>query len=325
MASIGEPSPRPGRSAVRRVAAYAIGLLMLVAAVIAVSGRTDALRDAIAAARTASPWLVVAVILLPLVNILVISASFWSLTSRFGPIGFLEMVALIVSSWLLNHLPLRPGLVGRVGYHRAVNGIPITASLRVIVEQFVCGVAALGIMVLVAMLCAPLGASTAIALLLAAGAVIAVAGLLLRHRAAATRRSPLVPCLAAAFGFRLLDMTLWIVRYLCLFTLVGSPLDLTEAAAVTAASQAAMLSPIPIGLREWAVGAVHGLLGAASNPGHAVSMASVTPGVAADLANRAAELLVAVPLGVLASLWLMRRTRSARSGAPTHPAASSSV
>ncbi len=325
--------PPARRFSVARLAAYALGLGLLIAAVIAVSGRTDALRQAVESARNSSPWLVLAVIVLPLANIAVISTSFWVLTSRFGRVALPEMIALIVSSWLLNHLPLRPGLVGRVGYHKLVNNIPVRFSVRVVIEQLLCGIAALGLMLLVAVLCAPLGAPVVITLLLVTGAAVTASGFALRHLALTASRSPASACITTAFGLRLLDMTLWIIRYLCLFALVGHDVGISGAAAITAASQAAMLSPIPLGLREWVVGAVHAWLGAEWISGSGGAIATFTPGIAADLANRAAELLVAVPLGILATLWLMRIARATRAAriaqagafAPTHPVPPSSV
>lgn len=320
------PSETP-RSNAARVAGFVIGLALLVAAVLAVSTRTDALGQAVDSARSASPWLVLAVITLPLLNIAVISCSFWVLTSRFGRVTLREMVALILSSWLLNHLPMRPGLVGRVGYHRVVNRIPIRASLRVIVEQLLCGVLALGLMLLFVFIAAPFGRATVVATLLAAGLLTTATGFAMRSREAGGGHAAAMPCLVAAVGLRLLDMTIWILRYTCLFALVGFDLGLQNAAAVTAASQAAMLSPIPLGLREWVVGLMHGMMGGEWMTDGGFALASVAPGVAADLANRAAELLIAVPLGVAATVWLMRRYRDSRPGGEgqPHPTRTSSV
>lgn len=306
------PSQGNGYRRAGRLIASIIGLLLLAAAVYAVSSRTDALKQSIEAARTASPFLLLAVIVLPIGNIAVISASFWILTRRFGRVAPVEMFALILSSWLLNHLPLRPGLVGRISYHRIVNKIPVTCALRVVAEQFAIGLLALGIMVLLVSVLAPFGTRIVLGLLLAMGSAIAGIGVLvIRSGTGGTRR--LRWSYATAFGFRLLDMTLWVIRYLCLFALVGQPLPLRHAAAVTAVSQAAMLSPVPVGLREWSVGIVHAALAPERLDEFGISVQTLAPGVSADLANRAVELLVSVPLGVIATLWLMRRIRASRS------------
>lgn len=320
-----DPSATRGRGNAGRLLASFLGLLLLVAAIYAVSSRTDALPRAIESARNADPLLLFAVVLLPVANIAVISASFWSLTRRFGRVTPAEMFALILSSWLLNHLPLRPGLVGRIGYHRIVNGIPVASGLRVVVEQFLLGLVALALMVAFMAALASLGAWVAIGVLLVAGLACGGGGLLAMSRAPGTGGG-IGPCYTAAFGFRLLDMTIWIARYLCLFEVVGQPLPLRHAAAVTAASQAAMLSPVPLGLREWTVGLVHAVLTPEASVHQLISVQAVAPGVSADLVNRAVELLVSVPLGLIATLWLARRIRHARKGdANTHLPPASSV
>lgn len=307
-----EPAAVPGRGRARRLAASILGLLLLIAAIYAVSARTDALARSFESARTADPLLILAIIVLPVANIAVISASFWSLTRRFGRVAPAEMFALILSSWLLNHLPLRPGLVGRIGYHRIVNGIPVASALRVVVEQFLLGLVALALMVVAIAALAPLGAWIAIGLLLAVGSLLAGWGALAMRRLPPSASSQVGPCYTAAFGFRLLDMTIWIIRYLCLFAVVGQPLTLRHAAGITAASQAAMLSPVPLGLREWTVGFVHAVLAPEGGAAAEISVQAMAPGVSADLANRAVELLVSVPLGLIATLWLARRIRSLR-------------
>src|SRR5690606_18485027 len=75
-----------------------------------------------------SPGLLAAAILLPVLNWVVVSVSFWVMMGRYGRIGLREMAALIGVAWLLNYLPLRPGLIGRLGYHKAVHGVAIRDS-----------------------------------------------------------------------------------------------------------------------------------------------------------------------------------------------------
>ncbi len=317
-------TPPQRRLGARRILTYVVGLLLLIAAIVAVVSRADALGHAARSAQSASPWLIAAAILLPLANIVVISASFWVLTTRFGRVGGVEMGSLITSSWLLNHLPLRPGLVGRVGYHKAVNGILVAKSVRVVAEQFACGMAALASVVLVSV-ATPMNLRLLLVVLFALGTAFAVAGCIGRSILLNAASPITLPSYAAAFGFRILDMTLWIARYWVLFALVGVRLDTRQAAAVTVASQGAMLSPVPLGLREWAVGAAHALYGAGSIPSSGSdAVDAMAPGVAADLVNRGAELLVCVPLGLWATLWLVRRLRRALAASP-HPAAAPSV
>jgi len=311
---VGAKSPR--RVLIGRLLAYAIGAALLAAAIVAASSRTQSFSHSFAAARASSPWLVLAAVALPLANIAMVSASFWVLTVRHGRVTLAEMHALILSSWLLNHLPLRPGLLGRLAYHRLANGIPVRKSVRIIVEQLLCGIVALVVMLAAAMATAPLGSSWVFGTLSAIGAACLVGALLLWRNSPDAGRGRAVSLYGAAVGFRIFDMTIWIARYLCVFAMVGQPIGVRDAAGIAAAAQGAMLSPIPLGLREWTVGLVHAMLGpggagtVTGQPGATVD--ALAPGIAADLVNRATELLVALPLGIVASLWLTRRLRAAR-------------
>jgi hypothetical protein len=84
------------------------------------------------------------------------------------------------------------------------------------------------------------------------------------------------------------------------------------AGALTAVGQLAMLTPVQFGLREWAIG-----LASASLPGEASGLGQVrladaaAPGLLADCLMRAAELLIVLPVGLTASVWLWKRMRAA--------------
>ncbi|MBX3406225.1 MAG: hypothetical protein KF869_05610 [Phycisphaeraceae bacterium] len=295
------------RGTLRRAVLYGIGVLLLAAAVFAVASRTEVIGPGVQSARSAPAWMVALVLLLPVVNVSITAASFFVLTRRFGRIGYAEMLALIFSSWLLNHLPMRPGLVGRVAYHKAVNTVPVFASIRVIGEQIVCGATGLGAVLLVVL--ATRGAHDAW-IAAGAGAIAALAIV-----AATIARGP-TRAYALVVALRIADCGVWMLRYSLLFAIVGRPLSWHDAAAVAVASQVAMLSPVPLGLREWAVG-----LTSAAVAGGALGAASIdaaAPGVAADLVNRVAELAVAGPLGLAAGVWVWRRLARHTRGDSSH-------
>ena len=112
-------------------------------------------------------------------------------------------------------------------------------------------------------------------------------------------RSERFALLAAAMFLRYLDIVVWIARYALLFALLDAPLTLADAVLVTAASQVAQLIPFVgngLGAREWGVG----LVGAAKGATTAVALT-------ADLLNRASEVVLAVPLGLLATALVTRR------------------
>lgn len=302
------------RATLRRAVLYGIGVLLMAAAVLAVVSRAEVIGPAMQSARRAPAWMVALVLLLPALNVSITAASFFLLTRRFGRVGYAEMLALIFSSWLLNHLPMRPGLVGRVAYHKAVNAVPVFASVRVIGEQIVCGATGLAGVLIVVL--ATRG--THDAWLIGGAAAFAACTL----AAAAVVQGP-TRVYAVVVALRIADCGVWMLRYALLFAIVGRPLSWHDAAAVAVASQAAMLSPVPLGLREWVVG----LTSAAMTGGTigATTIDAAAPGVAADLVNRAAELAVAGPLGLAAGVWAWRRLTGCTRGDSSHTGRPESV
>lgn len=290
------PAPQTTRSRLRPILGFTIGAALLAAAITAVLTQGHAARAALDAARGAPLWLYAAALALPLVNWLIISLSFWVLMRRHGPVRAREMAALIGAAWLLNYLPLRPGMVGRVAYHKSVNRIAIADSVRVMIVGMAAGAAATLCLLAAA---AILGPGAPLPLWAAAlAAPLALAGL----AAAGPLRSR--PWLPANFALRYADVLVWAARYWVVFALVGAPIDLAGAAAVAAVCQLALVIPLVgngMGIREWAVGLV-----AAALPAGFASGAALTTGVTADLANRAAELLIALPVGLLCASYLAR-------------------
>src|SRR4029453_11464408 len=84
-----------------------------------------------------------------ILNVVLSGLLFSLLMSRYGKVGLLEMQALIASATLLNFVPMRPGLFGRIAYHRMYNQIAVTHSATVIV-QAVCLSAAIAGYVIIA-------------------------------------------------------------------------------------------------------------------------------------------------------------------------------
>lgn len=306
-----EPGP-PARTRWRSLLGFAIGLALLAGAVYVASSQAGTLRSAADSVRHAPPWLIGLCLLLPLVNWLLTSAQFWVLMNRHAPVPARDMAALIASSWLLNMLPMRPGLVGRVAYHRAVHGVSVRDSLRVLIEGMACGVLSSGLVLGGVAIAGAIDAERARAapawawgLALSAPVLLgALGGLALRARGGQGWR------LGAALAFRGLDLAVWAARYWVVFRLVGRPIEPGHAAAIAGVSQLAFLVPIAgngLGVREWLVGLTAGALplgGAVTG----AARVSAGFGLSADLVNRAAEILVSVPLGLAATAWLSRRT-----------------
>jgi hypothetical protein len=302
------------RSRVRSVTVFVIGAVLLGLAIwyIAHSGTAwSTARDA--AARAPLGLLLVACIL-PLINITVVSLSFSVLTGRYGRVGILEMQALVTSAWLLNVVPFRPGLLGRVAYHKAINGIPIRDSIKVLLQAIACNVVGMLFLLSLALnlhthtygegSAATWHAMKALAALFCV--LLMIAGMFwFTRKDQRVRQGWRIP---AAIMLRMIDICVWISRYVVAFAILGVPLPLLGATVVALASEAAMLAPVQLGLREWVVGVVgSAFVNSASTIGPKGAADPIALGLMADIFCRAIEVLVAVPVGVPATLWILRR------------------
>jgi hypothetical protein len=290
-----------GSRRVRALLGFAVGILLLASAVWVVASRHNDLGHAMKAVRSAPRLMVGAAVVLPVLNNLVIAMVFLVLTRRYGRVGGVEMCALIAAAWLLNYLPLRPGLFGRVAYHRMVNGIRVRDSIRVMIGNVACGGVAVGAALLVVAVAGWRSASGfgALAGLGSLLVVLTVAALLSRGTAWG-------PSIAGVF-LRYVDLMVWVGRYAIVFSLVGSPIDPLGAVAVASVCQAALLVPFVgngLGIREWAVG-----LTAAALPAAFLADGAGSAGLLADLVNRVAEVVAAVPAGLIGTWWLGRLRR----------------
>lgn len=286
-----------------RLLLFFVGLVLFALALYAAwIGSSDGLRAFSRA--TEHPGTLAALVLLPVVCLLLASLSFWILTLRFGRVGCVEMLALLGGAWLLNYLPLKPGVAGRVAYHKHVNGIDFRWSLVVVIQSIVVGLACFATQVVLASIAAERAWSEwGRAVLIASPLALALAGLALPRRGRTLHGWRY----CAAFAFRYADSLVWSVRYWLLFSVAGRPQGVSTTSAIAGISQSASLIPIAgngLGVREWMVG-----LAARSLPewyGKDTSM-PLAFGVSAELLNRACEVAVAVPVGLLSLWWLAKR------------------
>lgn len=263
------------------------------------------------AARAAPWWLIAAAIILPCINWLQMSAVFWLLTQRRAPgrVAFGEMTALIGSAWLLNYIPMRPGLFGRIALHRSLHGIPIRDSAMVLAENIACGAAAIGL---------ALAGVIAIRWTQPAWHGAIACGMLLIP--------PLLACVVMRGPWRIwslvalvraIDLLAWSGRYVIAAAVTGQSLSLVEALALAVVGQVAMLVPLAgngLGLREWAIGIAAASLPAAwSLQQHGMTSEA---GLLMDLFNRSAELAAAVPVGIVCGVLVARRASRGGTGNP---------
>lgn len=282
------PSDAPAWRRFARLAGAATAAVLLgLAAWSVVAARTQ-LAAAFEALRDPPPLLVAAVLASVAAGLLLTGLLFGMLMRRFARVPSLEMQALLAATALLNFLPLKPGLLGRVAWHRLRHGVAVRDSVRTLVEAMLLSLAVLSSF----LACVPIarGAGLHPVWALALPAVVAV-GL-----PSARLRLPV-----QAFLVRQLELALWTLRYWAVFRLIGAPIPLDAAIVLGGASALATLVPfVPngLGVREW----VTGLLAPA------VATETVTTGQAllAELVLRAAEVAVLLPAGLAAMAYLAR-------------------
>jgi len=287
----------------RSWSAFALGVVLLVAAAYAVARSGADLRGPLETLGAAPLWLKALVVVSPLANLVCVMMCFHALQNRFGRVTVVEMGELIGSAWLLNHLPMRPGLIGRIGYHKRVHGIRVRDSVGTTVWS--AALAAASNLVLVGVALAMPGSRDAapwawagipIAWVSAPSALLLTAGVCMPRGNARL--------IVLAFAWRSLDVVAWYLRYGLAFSILGIGLSAPAIALISGVSQLVSLIPFTvsgIGFREWGVGLSADLGGSATSAG-----------IAADLLNRAAETVVVVPIGLWCSWRLSRRMLARR-------------
>lgn len=290
--------PRKPGTRAKRWAGFLVGLALLAAAAWVVLTQ-DGLAEPLDTLRHAPVPLLVLALLAPIANVVAVSLCFHALMRRVGRVGQGEMIELISSAWLLNNLPMRPGLIGRIGYHKSVNGIAIRDSVAATFWSLA-GAAAANTALLAWALWMPGLDAPAFSV---PGAFYGLVPTIAFFAAAAVtpRASRL---LVRSFAYRSLDVWVWYVRYALAFRLLGADLAPHELAIISAVSQIATLIPLTgsgLGFREWGVGL-----------STTISGALAALGIAADLLNRAAETIVIVPIGLIATSRVAKRWKAAR-------------
>jgi hypothetical protein len=307
------------------VAGFGIGLLLLGACIYALARDPESLRCAAASLTRAPAWAYVLLLVLPALNWLLTSElSYTLMLPREGETYVAptrpEMIELIGAAWLANYIPVRPGLFGRIAYHRAVNKIPLARTVHALILTIACGLMAVVTLLITARLI-PAGTPdgvTAVAVVMP-GALLAV----LARLAAKVRVS--WSHILDACGLRYADMLVWTGRYALVFYLVGQPLDLRSAVALAAVSQAAMLVPFVgngLGVREAAIAVLGAALPAWYSSGEPLDRSLA---IAAEVVNRAGEVLAACIIGSSCGVRLARRLRGISgnlSGNPSHEVSS---
>ncbi|MEM1183552.1 MAG: hypothetical protein AAGI53_00975 [Planctomycetota bacterium] len=305
--SADRPNRMAGLAKYRKVVGAVFGFGLFAAALVVLFRDTDGLSQAAEKVSGAPLWLLAAAVLLPMLNWLSVTGAFVVLIPRYVPpdgkqVDIGEMAALVGSAWLLNYLPLRPGLVARVAYHKTVNKVLARDSARMLVESgALTGVAVTTLLAIAVLM---MNAPGTTALIVSSVAPLGVTGL--AWAVLGLSGSPLWRY-AAALEFKLLDMAIWVARYAVVFSLVGAPLDASRTVLVAAISQFVLLVPLTgngLGIREWGVAL------------------AAEAGLQADVLNRAAETLAVLPVGIISTWWVARKLAKHRGQADTEEARS---
>jgi len=295
----GDIAPRRQTSKTRSLVTFAISLLLLGGAGYFVYDATNGLEGVWESVRSAPWWMIVLIIISPLGNHLSVAMCLHALQSRHGKLGVREMIVLIGSAWLFNYLPMRPGLIGRIGYHKAINKIRLRDSLESSIWSGVLAGVANCVLLGVAFLMMRFDGGWVLLLPAVPVALMFVVSTMMPGK-----RSRLM---MLALAYRQIDVIVWLGRYWLAFEVLGLDLSIGDIAVISAVSQLASLMPLTgsgLGFREWAVGLM------ASAGGHAMGTA-----MAGDLINRAAETFIVVPVGLVCTALVARHWRRVNNGA----------
>lgn len=280
----------------RRLLPSLVGAGLLVAAGVAIYMQRDALVASWTAIEDPPLWAMLALPLSALASMAIGTILFERLLRDVPDLDRRDLAALVASSTLFNLLPLKAGLVGRTAWQRRHQQVPIRRSVLVAVQLATLSLAAVAIAV------AAIAGSSASGLPLVAiwGPVTATAFAIGLVGPSAWRQGR-VSSGGVMLGWRLLDVTVWSVRFAAGFAIVG--IDLAPSSAMALACVAAITGLVPIvgttlGVREWVVALV-----APALVGIAWDQA-----LAAELLARGVEVATVAVAGGVGTWWLWRRS-----------------
>ena len=306
-APVASDTEAPERAAKRWIG-FACGLILMAGAGVALFNARDDFAAALLAMRGASWWQWAALPATMLASLVLTSSVFWLFMRRVGRVRLDEMNALIGTAWVMNYLPMHPGMFGRFAYHKKVNGIDVKDSLRVTIVANVLTLVCVGVMPALAYaVSAGMGAAPAaqFALLQLPLALCAATALLVRTTGTGS------PHIWWALAIRLAEFQLWAARYWLSFAVIGVPIpyaaSVVLAGAVIVASMVAITGN-GLGVQEWAVALVLPLLPA----GLVMADLGNADGLIGAFLSRAFEVAVAIPCGAWGAWWVSRHTRRLR-------------
>lgn len=264
---------------------YVVGGLLVLAAIFAVWQKRQDVAEAFKELGNPDPAFIALLVVAVVINVLLTGVFFGTLLSRYGEVRMREMIAVLAAATLLNYLPMQPGLMARLAYHKAHNRILLRDSVKVQIQAIVISCLTAGLIFPLVLACGAAGISIVwaiVTLLLVQAGLLFVRNLRLWMFAGITR---------------LLELCAWSARYYAAFNLLGVKIDVNGSVAIACISMAVTLIPMfsnGLGIREWAVGATSPY----------ITASKLTFGLSAELINRAAEVIVVTICGLVAFAWL---------------------
>lgn len=284
------------------VLGFAIGVSLIVWCVI------RAMRvDVSASLEGASNWHLALLIICTVVSVGTNGTLFWTMIQPIQRIRFWDVQLINAVVNLFNYAPVRLGLVTRIAHHRRVDQL----EYRYLISWYA-GIAAILFAVLGAIVAATvirpsvdLWWGVVLVTLLAIGTAVIL--YVSSHERLTTRLKGAEKVLShpdrliQGVVLRVIDMIAFGGRLYLACTILGIDLAPRDIVYLTIISMVTALAPlVTFGLREWAVAFFGPLL---TDP------SLVDEYAAAVLVDRAAEVIVFVPFGVVAVIWMLRRWR----------------
>ncbi|MAX25249.1 MAG: hypothetical protein CMJ19_12170 [Phycisphaeraceae bacterium] len=253
------------------------------------------------AIRQASPLHILGLAAGVLGNLLLTGILFWAVTRPFDccpPVTLSRMQSLILSSSVLNYLPLRMGLIGRAAYLKQFHQLPLKQSAQILIIVLGLGAMVLGSVGLAVIAIPQMDQMTVI--LLTSALVVALSPIWKRIFNQVARRKLHEARVLGWLSIRITDMFVVGMRTWFAFAIIGQPITFAQATALGAAGMLISLlglTPNGLGLREWALAGMTML----------VSQHDASVGATAALVDRAVEAVVVCVLGLPTSWQLMRQ------------------
>ncbi|HCD32590.1 MAG TPA: hypothetical protein DER01_09290 [Phycisphaerales bacterium] len=259
------------------------------------------------ALRKASPLHVMGLGIGVVVNLLLTCVLFWAVTRPFDSepkVGIGRMVALILSSSVLNYLPLRMGLLGRAAYLKAVHQLPLKQSGLILIIVLALGALVLGSVGLAVVSIRQMDQLSVI--ILTCALLVAMSPIWKRLLSKLAMRKLSEAQVLGWLSIRMTDMFMVGARTWFAFAICGNAISFAQATALGAAGMLISLlglTPNGLGLREWAIAGMTLM----------VSDHDASAGATAALVDRAVEVVVVCLLGLPTSWYLAKQMSGIKS------------